>query len=104
MPLSIFLKEPKISVFAKNGEPGIEETMGVKMALYAQYDNGESMKIPVDNIAMIQVISDEEIKKIRKESEERKKQLERGGQFSPPSRIFGSGAGGFTPPGKKGRH
>jgi len=99
MPQAIFLKEPKISVFAKDGEPEIEETMGVKMALYAQHEDGKPMRIPVDNIAMIQSISDEEIKKMRKESEERRKEMERrGGQRSAPIRIARPQ---FIPPGRR---
>lgn len=99
MPLEILLKEPKISIFAKDEEPETEDKIGIKMAIYGQYDDGEPMKIPINNIALILTTTDEEIKNRKKEAEERRKKAEQGGMRLPTARIIGPNPGGFIPPG-----
>jgi len=103
MPLSIVLKEPKISVFAKEGEPEIQEIAGIKMAMYAQLESGQPMWIPPENISMIEVMTGEEIEKMKKIAEERRKQMERGPRL-PTAKFIGPNPGGFASPGGKRRH
>jgi len=100
MPFSIFLKEPKISVFAKDDEQKDEMIGGdTPWKCYLQHETGDPMWIPINNIAMIQIISDKEIEKMRKEAEERRKQAERGGMRLPTAKFVSPNLGGFIPPG-----
>ena len=111
MPLLIVLKNPRMNLIAddelKDGDEGRWDEIFHNQVLIVKNMSGRNTLIPLlqeCNIAVIEEVTDDEIKKMKKEAEERKKQMEAqggmgggrgpGGLITKPEYVFPVGRGG----------
>ena len=88
MPIAIWLKDPKVSILVKGEiesllEEGLREAMngGNHFIVDRPHnDTGQTVIIPSDNIAMMQELTDEEVKEAKEKAEsDMKKRAAMGG-------------------------